>query len=346
MSLQIRPSFNITTRLSGAAIEDSDQVSLSQLRDVAAGRDSSFSRTHAIALLFESDFPNTHRDLQQILENDRESSELRHLAAVYLGKLNVAASQEILLGSLSIRDDFVLSGVVKALGWTGDERGFDALARLDGKVGERTAAELRFATMLIAHRLGLAGAEPAKADYLELGAGAGRSLSLVRVDRNEAELCLRGVGRHPLGIEYDEASMCQLRCGRNVWMLAFNRDVVGQGGVQKLRARKWVIGAVALKNRVSGLYVPAYLILASPSDSGLTILVHRLNGVVAFGGTAGIEDGKVRFSLRAAARPGAFAVRLEGTLEAGRLKMSTAVASARIAVPKRRVEPLAADSSS
>jgi hypothetical protein len=292
-----------------------------------------------MAVLFESDFPNKHRDFQQILENERESPELRYVSALYLGKMNAESSRQILLGNLNIEDDFVLSGVMKALGWIGDRHAFEAVSTLGKKAGERASAQARFAAALIAHRLGLDGGEslPPSIDYLDPGRETGRRLSIQPADPNEGEMCLRAVSRHPLGVEYDESSMYQLRCGRNSWMLLFNRDSVGGDAAQRLRDRKLLFGAVAHKSSASNLYVPVYVILTSPHIDAVRVLVHRVSGRLEFGGAAEIEGDGVRFSIRAVVRPGAFAVWLDGRLEGGRLTIGTALANPAVSAPKTLV---------
>jgi len=80
------------------------------VRDVVIGMDASFPRSRAMALLLASDFPNKHRDYELVLQNEKESPEIRYLAAIYLGKIPTPAAMEILLKNSHIRDERVLAG--------------------------------------------------------------------------------------------------------------------------------------------------------------------------------------------------------------------------------------------
>jgi hypothetical protein len=259
---------------------------------------------------------------------------------LHLPERHPRIANKILVNNLSIRDDVVLSGVVKALGWIGDQRAFEAISRLSGTAGERAATGARFASTLIAHRLGLDGGESSNdvnVDYLDLQHDAARRLSLDSADPKEAEMCLRSVVEHPYGIEYAEAPMYQLRCGQNAWMVLFNRDCVGRDVVERLRRHKSLLSVIAYRSRASRLYAPVYLVMTAPSGGGVAILVYRASGGMQFGGETRIDDGIASFSMRAAARPGAFAVRLDGTFDGVRLTMSTALAGAVAARRKRSV---------
>ncbi len=84
MSFTMVPPFEYVPRLVDTNAS-ADKVSLKRLRDVVAGRDTTFPRSRGMALLHTTDFPNKHRDFQAVLENECESPEMRYLAASYLG---------------------------------------------------------------------------------------------------------------------------------------------------------------------------------------------------------------------------------------------------------------------
>jgi len=81
-------------------------------------------------------------------------------------------------------------------------------------------------------------------------------------------------------------------------------------------------------NQATGLYALAYVLLATPLEDGtVRIVASRTNGQVTFGGSARQDDAGLHLSLRAAARPGAFGIGIEGTVENGQLRIDRAVAA-------------------
>lgn len=333
MSINVVPPFKAVTRIAGTIISDSNDISLKQLREVVAGRDCGFSRTRAMALLLESDFPNKHRDYEQVLANEKDPPEMRHLAALYLGMTNTPASLEILVKSTKITDEFVLAGVMKALGRIGDESALEAVVQVQRKVNGEVGSQASFAASLIAYRLGLDGyalPAPTEVNYVEPPVCEARPVEISIADGIDAEICLRSLARLPLGIEFAEYPMHQIRCGRNIWMLLLNRDVTGRDGIETTKARKTFLGVVARRNHSTGLYSASFVILMSPSKqaTALDLLVCRLEGNIAFGGKVRTEGAGATFLIRSVSGPRGFGIQLEGSFKAGRLEMKTALATA------------------
>jgi hypothetical protein len=332
VSLEIVPPFKVIPRLSGAPTLDADEISLRRLRDAVAGRVLDFPRTRAMALLLESDFPNKHRDFEVVLESQEELPEIRHLAALYLGKINTPSALEILIKSSEVRDEYVLAGVMNALGRIGDEASLDVVSRVEKGATGSAAKQARFAAALIAHRLGLQEHDlpkPNDEDYINVTGSVARPLPITLAHAADAEICLRSLSNQPFGIEFVERPTYQLRCGRSAWMILFNRDFADRDSIRALKERKALLGVVARRSMTTGLYSAVFIVLTSPSESAsrLDILVHRTNGDLAFGGSAQIEGDGAEFSIRTASRPGAVPVRLEGTFENGRLDMKTALSA-------------------
>jgi hypothetical protein len=339
MSLKIGPPFKISPRLSEGLILDPDEISLKRLRDVVTGRDTTFSRSRAMALLLASDFPNKHRDFEVVLENETESSTIRYVAAINLGRMNTPAAAEILIRNSHVRDERVLSGVMKALGRIGDKTALDAIFSAQEYAEGLAASQAKFAATLIAHRLGLEEGDspiPKTGDHLEVHPSA-RPFPITRAGDTDAEFCLRSLADQPFGIEFSEHPMYQARCGRNTWMILLNRELVGKYTVQQLKKQKAFLGVVAIRNEETRLYSVAFLLLTSPAKEkdAANILIYRTTGELVFSGTARVEGNCAAFSILALPRPGAFAVQIEGSFEDGRLDINTALSTEFVQMKKR-----------
>ena len=327
-------------RLSEEVILNPDELSLKRLRDVVIGRDTTFSRTRAMALLLASDFPNKHRDFEVVLDDETESPEIRYVAAINLGKVNTPVAMEILIKNSQVRDERVLMGVMKALGRIGDKIALDAIFSAREYAKGLAVSQAKFAATLITHRLGLEEGElpiPQTSDHLEVQPYAARPFLITRAGDTDAEFCLRSLADQPFGIEFSEHPMYQARCGRNAWMILLNRNFVGDNTVRMLAERRAFPGVVALRSEGTGLYSVSYLLLTSSTSDRdvINILVYRTNGELVFSGTAQVKESCAEFSILALRRPGAFAVKMEGTLEAGRLEIHTALSTAFVQIKKR-----------
>jgi hypothetical protein len=324
-----------------AALLDPDGLALGRVRAVVAGREADIPRGMAMALLLASDFPNKHRDFQEVLENDNERPEVRYLAAIYLGRINTPAARGILLESARIRDPQVLAGVAKALGRIGDQSALPILSRVAEQTTGFPASAARFAAGLIVHRLGLAGYDlllPAEAEYLNLPEGVGRTLKVDRAHEGDVQFCLRSLASQPLGVEFAERPAYQVRCGSRMWLILLNRDLAGPGAVSRLMARKTLLMSVAARNQETGFYSVRLLVLTRPGEEPgrIDVLIYRPTGDVILGGQARVEADQALFMIRAVSRPGAAAVLIRGTFRDGELAIETALSSAVVVRPKRQ----------
>lgn len=348
MSLKLAPPFTFVPRISEEVNVDTDKLSLKQLRDVVAGRDTAFPRSRSMALLLTTDFPNKHRDLEAVLENEKESPEIRYLAAINLSKIPTQAAMEILVKNIHIRDERVLAGVMKALGCIGNKSALDAILTAKKHATGLASMQAEFAATLIAHRLGSEEYElpvPATSDHIELDLHCTRPFQVTQAHHADAELCLRSLADQSFGIEFSEHSMYQARCGRNTWMILLNRDFDDKNTAKTLGKRKAFLGVIAIRNEETRLYSIAYLLLTSPmkGKDTVSILIYRTNGKLTFSGTARIVENCAEFSILALPQPGAFAVKIEGTFEKGRLDIKTALVTTFVQIKKQEpIEELSA----
>ena len=291
-------------------------------------------------MLQTTDFPNKHRDFEAVLENEKESPEIRYLAAINLGKIPSPATIEILVRNSHVHDEYVLAGVMKALGRIGNKSALDAILTAKKRAKGLAAMQAEFAETLIAHREGLEKYElsvPETTDQRELDLRCARPFRITRADDTDAELCLRSLAGEQFGIEFSEHPMYQVRCGRNTWMILLNRDFSDKNSVKTVGKRKAFLGVIATRSEETRLYSVAYLMLTSPiNDEGVvSILIYRTNGKLTFSGTSRVEGNCAEFSILARPHPGAFAVKIEGTFEDGRLDIKTALSTPFVQVKKR-----------
>jgi hypothetical protein len=333
MPVNIALPFEPIQGISRELIFSPDQIDV--IRNVAAGRDTSFSRTQALELLQSSSFSDKVRDFQLLLENGQESSEIRHLAARGLYKANTPEAVNILIENSQVQNERVLATVMKGLGRIGSENALEAIASLRERTTGVAVFQAEFAAALISHRLGLSGNDlrvPGNSEYLQPTSDTNRSFQVTRPSEDEAQVCLRSLADQPFGIEYSGNNLYSIKCGRNNWMLVLNQEFSNQDTVQILQSRKAFPGVIAAKYEETGLYSTAFLLFTSPTDQPniLNLLVHRATGEQVFGGTAQVEGSKANFSIRSISRPGGFPVNVEGSFEGGSLNFETTLSGTQV----------------
>ncbi len=326
MSVTIAQPFEPIQGISGDLTFRSDQIDL--IRNVAAGRDTSFSRIQALELLQVSNFSDKVCDFQLLLENGQESSEIRHLAARGLYKVNTPEAVNILIENSQVQDERILTTVMKGLGRIGSENALEAIARVRDRAPGVAAFQAEFAAALISQRFGLSGNDlrvPDNSEYLQPTNDTNRSFHVTRPSEHEAQVCLQSLADQPFGIQYSGNNLYNIKCGRNNWMLVLNQEFANLDAVQILQSRKAFPGVIAAKYEETGLYSTAFLLFTSPTDQPniLNLLVHRSTGEQVFGGTAQVEGSKANFSIRSISRPGGFPVNVEGSFEGGNLNFET-----------------------
>ena len=327
-----------TLRLPDAQPNESGAVAPPTLRQVRAavrGKLEGASRADAVEQLAASDYPNKHRDLEVLLDDESAPSRLRYLAAVSLARADTRAAHQILLRATTVKDPRVLAGVMRALGQIGGKTALDAINNVAPNVSGSARAQAEFAAILIAHRLGLDGyapRAPAPADVLELPPEAGARLRIRRALTTEVERSLVSLGARPYGIELAEHPMYEFRCDRCSGMIMLNRDYTDGDALGVLRQRSAIFGIGALRNDTLRTYSVAALFLTAPSGAGdkIAISVHLTNGDRVFGGEAAISGDMARWTLHAVRRLGAFPIRAEGEFKSGHLAIGDAWSGTRI----------------
>ncbi len=346
MSARIEPPFELQLRIDLPAAERPPTAELAQLRRIVLGQEGGFPRAAAMALLAETDYPNVHRDFEEVLLNDVEASGVRVAAAMTLWRLQSVQAATVLERALAVKDESALAAVFTALGRIGPQTALPAIVQARRRAKGLARARADFAATLVAHRFGLPGHVvplPSSKELLVVPSGVGRTFRVARADAAEAELGLRSLAREPVGVDLSERDAYLLRCDGNDWLLLLSADLAA-AGASGLADRNAVAAVVASKQEATGLYSTRYLVLTSPvrGSRSAAITIHRGTGELAFAGEANVEGDEVEFAVRAVKVQGAFPLRFTGVWAPGRLTAREAVHGPFVSVrraPSRGVRP-------
>jgi hypothetical protein len=300
-----------------------------QLRNNVLGNEGSLPRTKAIALLLDSDFPQKLKDFELLLENEEESSTIRYLAEISLGKMNIPEAKEILLKNIHIQNEQILTGIFMALGRCGDKNYVDVILEAKNRIRGFARSQAEFAAALISYRLNLEGNElqtPNEEDYYYLPKNA-QQMQISEARDEEVRRCLKSLTNESYGIDLAKRPAYQIQYDRGIGMVLFNQSFISQRDLHLLFERKLLVGVFADKFKENGSHSIAYLIFTSPmkeEKKKVNILITRPDGRLVFGGTAEIEDNNARFSIRSISQVGVFPVLLEATIRDNKLAIITA----------------------
>ncbi len=337
MSNVIRPPMELF-RQDAKGNRELDPTALKRLRDVAVGRSSAFSRAHALAMLVDSGFAGASQDLSQILANESEAPELRRRAAIFLGQANEALAERALIANSHTRDEHVLAGVARALGYQGGMSALESVLEIEARTQGFVQRQAAFSARLISCRLMAEGVLPPvePTTLIHPAATDVHAIEVSDAPSDQVAACVDALTIEPYGITYATDQVLQLQCADVTWMLLLNRDYVQADGAVRLSQRLAFPAVLARRNHANGRFRLSRLVLTGPGRSAGTVdvQVYRPSGDLVLAGTAQVKGREADLVLGAVARPGAPGVSVSGRFAEGRFSGLTG-SSGRTAIMTR-----------
>lgn len=302
-----------------------------RIRAAALGEDASVPRARAVAALATSGYPNRQRDLESIVVNADESSELRALAADWLGRIDQPSTAAMLLRHLDTPDALVRQRIVHRLGFVGDEQAIEPLLALSARERGPARNRARFAAGLIAHRYRHESSAielPLSPPYDAFSSDQVTPIAVIPSPRQDVEACLSDLADSPSGISFGEASAFQVRIEAHRWMVLLDAAFEDTGELACLEHQCAVLGGVAEWHGLSQQHFLAGLILSSPERSSAPRLhLHDLDGVLLGLGDAPAPRNSYSFTLHTVTDVIGIALELKGTLRDGQVSLSSSRAA-------------------
>ena len=275
--------------------------------------------------------------LAGILSNTKETTAMRALAANKLSLMPPESAEGPLLRNLHAEEEMVRVEVFKSLGRVGTARALERLKELPDPETEHVRRQLSLARVAIAFRSGSEWQEGEDA-VRDLGVRwtthAARPLEGGRVREHIATL-----RDSTYGIALNLETGFEISCGQRVNHLLLLNEAVKRGAfVESVRSRKMIVGLVALPEREERHMTVRYLVLTTPSERGLEVIVTRTNGDVAYVGEALPDGDGFRLTMRDVGLERT-AVEIEGRASDEDLRLSLRVWRGQ-AKPKKHGEPI------
>jgi hypothetical protein len=282
--------------------------------------------------------------LDQVARNPAVQTTDRIAALRGLGRLATPAAQNVLLEQVGDPDRRVQQAAIAALGEFANASALATLATLNEPGDVALRKQLVLAKALISHREGLDGPflpEKQGAQHAPTAEGV-ISISL-RVKSAEATSAdakrFRG---STYGIQLGQRAY-ELKCGRAVWTLFGNRDL-GESIVapERLLERPWIVGLLARWLPPATAAATQYIVLSRPSNGSIHVDVVRIDGELAYTGTATPVVSGLAFAIADVDRPQTAPTNLSGVLSLDGVQLEKATMfSTRVA--GRQTEPIQPD---
>lgn len=308
------------------------EIPIEKLPDVVLGRDRTFERAEAMALLAASSLARREQLLAQVLENTAEERQYRLVAAITLGRILTPSAEKILVGNLKDEQP-ALSEVLKSLGRIGSRESLAAIDSLKLPEGHHAVSAARFAASLITYRLGIAGHDlplPDEKNLLRAEGTPAQRIELRKMEAPAAKVVIEALTRFPYGnVEFDLDAVTGVHCAGETNVILINREFSKPGTLVKATQRKALFAIGALQSPETGDFSPSYLLFTHPSATRGTVhmIVTRCSGAYAMAGFGRLEGDGGAYELRSVRRPGARAMLVRGTLADGIVRAAEAISS-------------------
>jgi hypothetical protein len=304
---------------------DADNYTVADLRKMVFEGQGELSRPLALSLLERKDYPEKVDDLERLLLNDDESSRMRSVAAVGLGRIGSPEAVAVLRRAAGTKDPATAGAVIRGLSLAGggEERAIvDRLKRRRGSIGEAA----RNTAVMLSYRAGaVRGAEVDLPDRrLRINAKLATPIEVAPSSRDEAERALRHVTTIAPALRLTTDGAVSLQCQDARFMLLLNETA--KAGLDQFADGRAELGVVAAQRSVEGVgWDLKYHVLTTPrSDGQIDVAVVSGRGRPVLAGSARIADGRAEFELKAVDGNGVLPVSLRGSFDGQSLEMTDA----------------------
>jgi HEAT repeats len=324
---QIVRSSHRSTHTLGHSAADRDALrDLSHLRRRALGEAPSEGRTRDVVQLAESRWPLREQDLAAIVLDDESPSGIRHLAATLLGRIDTDEARDALRHALAAGDARVAGTVAQSLGRIGTRLEFKALGRVMTSGSGVALRQVRFARLLIAHRLDLdlPDAPDPLPELLDLHPNEGCALDIDRRWPRDVEAVFASLASQPFGVTLDPRTATAFASMHSRMVMLLTRGFAEHARGRFARAQ--VLGVCARRFEATDHYSTWLLVLATPAtDSSLLLRAYRPNGSLVLIGEATAQGGDdLAFALRSVRARGALPTHFAGIIDSAGLHLRVA----------------------
>jgi hypothetical protein len=234
--------------------------------------------------------------LGRVVSDTKETKRVRATAASHLSLMPQEAAEKALLENLTTADEIVRREVFKSLGRVGTARALDRIKKLPDPKTSPIARQLSLAKLAISSRSGSEERDSHdKASSLHVGWA---TQAVKAVEGNRVRENIEAIWGSTYGVSLNPEIGFEIDCGRTKLIVLLN-DTIKRGAFTKSAvSRKMIAGLVVAEEEETRHLTVRFLIMTSPSEKGVEVVVARTNGEVAYVGEARPNGDEFHLAMR------------------------------------------------
>ena len=234
--------------------------------------------------------------LAHIVSDPKEIKGLRATAASRLSMMPQEAAERALIENLAVDNESVLKEVFKALGRIGTARALVRLKELSEPKTEYARKQLSLAKLAISFRSGQG--EQISPDKIGPLTHRGTTQAVKAVDGKRVRESIEAIWGSNYGISLNSEVGFEVECGGVKFTVLLN-NLIKQGAfVESLMSRNMIAGLVLAELPDQRHLATSHLILTSPAEKGVGVIVALTNGDMAYVGEARAVGEEFQLTMR------------------------------------------------
>ncbi len=242
----------------------------------------------------------TAKVLERVIGDPERPELLRTVAAIALGRIPAAVSEEILLAHVADKNASVAQRVIQSLGRISGREGLKKLDAMEPPMNLYVLQQWGFSKRLIRHRLGLRGEEPPRIEgtaWATEGAGEPRPLPMENIAPERLEATIAALRDEVFGIELAGDRGYSIETDRSLQYLLIAQPLTTRDGLNRLGEIPMVAAVIAMWEQRTSKPILDQIVLTEPFDDGVLIQGFRQDGTLLFEGRATVRGAAAKFTI-------------------------------------------------
>lgn len=243
---------------------------------------------------------DTAKVFERVIADLERPALLRTVAAIGLGRIPAAVSEEILFAHVADNNAAVAQRVIQSLGRISSSEGLKKLDAMEPPKPPCVLQQWRFSKRLIRHRLGLRGNEPPRIQgtaWATEGAGEPCRLPIANIALERLEATIADIRDEVFGIELAGDRGYSFESDRCLQYLLIAQPLTTRDGLKRLEEIPMVAAVIAMWEQRTSKPILDQIVLTEPLDDSVLVQGFRQDGTLLFEGQAAVRGAAANFTI-------------------------------------------------
>jgi len=234
--------------------------------------------------------------LARFVSDKKETRGIRATAALHLSTMPQEAAESALVENLTTDDEIVRTEIFKSLGRVGTARALNRLKELPAPKTDYARKQLSFAKLAISLRSG--SGEQGVQDKTGPLSIRWTTHAARTVESKHVRESIEEIWGSTYGISLNSEIGFEIDCGGTKFTLLLNDTIKRGAFVKSLMSRNMIAGLVFAESPEIRHLTVSYLIMTSPSEKRVEVIVARVSGDVAYVGEMRPDGDEFQLTMR------------------------------------------------